>query len=168
MNQVERLVALIANLEDEGHIPHILIVNGNGATMPMPFAAQPAVLFNISSTAVVDLTIDEDGVSFRGRFGGKEHMVYAPIDSIIRVQSKDGKIGVRVADLKPAKPKVTFAPSFWDFTPRAYHSPVESSREPEVEATNSPQQAPQKFKPVVHIGGRMGDGQPKGKLQAVS
>lgn len=162
-----KLLAIINQLEDEGQGPQVVIINQADVIFPPHLMKQQSVLFNIGSTSVGFLNLDKDGISFSARFNGAEHTIYAPLSAIAQVQSKDGKTCVKASQLEP---KVSFKSSYWDFTPRAYHSPFinEVSLAPTV-----PPPAPTpivKAKPNfrVYVGGGLGDGISTGKLMACS
>ena len=50
--------------------------------LPAEFLNQPVITLNVTPSAVEDLMIDENGVSFRARFNGMEHHLYFPLDTI--------------------------------------------------------------------------------------
>ena len=82
------LHAHIQWLQDSEEIPHIMILNGPGVVFPQHLRDAPHLLFNVSSEACQGLDINDDGVSFSGRFGGRIFKVEAPLDAVVTVQNK--------------------------------------------------------------------------------
>ena len=105
-------------MEDSGVRPHLVIASGPKVKFPPPIPSSPFVVFNISGESVKNFQLDEDGVSFYARFGGKEFQVYAPLESILQLRSKDGQIAMNLqpnyqveSTLTPeAEPKVVVEP----------------------------------------------------------
>lgn len=82
------LSAHIQWLDDSNETPHIVVVNGPGVVFPPHLRDSPSLLFNLSSEAVQNLHIADDGVTFQGRFQGKVVEVHAPLDAVIAVQNR--------------------------------------------------------------------------------
>ena len=82
------LHAHIQWLDDSAEIPHILVLNEPGVVFPPHLQNAPQLLFNVSSEACQGLDINDEGISFSGRFGGRVFKVEAPLDAIVTVQNK--------------------------------------------------------------------------------
>ena len=81
-------------LDESGATPHISIQNGPKVLFPPSLAAHSVVTFNIATEAINGITLDENGLSFSARFGGREFQVYAPLDSLLQLASKDGQVRI--------------------------------------------------------------------------
>ena len=82
------LHAHIQWLDDSDEFPHIVVLNGPGVVFPPHLRDAPHLLFNVSSEACQGLEINDEGVSFSGRFGGRVFKVECPLDAVAAVQNK--------------------------------------------------------------------------------
>jgi len=69
--------------------------------VPQGFANDGQIVLNISPSAVRHLHMDNDAVSFEGRFGGVPHSLYVPIAAIMGIYARENGQGM-VFDLEPA------------------------------------------------------------------
>lgn len=90
------IAAHVQWLDDNGADPHVVLQNGPKTDFPPALKSHSVVTFNISSVAIVGLHIDEQGISFSARFSGKEHKVYAPLDCMVHLCSRDGQININL------------------------------------------------------------------------
>ena len=67
--------------------------------MPAGFASDGQIVLNVSPTAVRQLHMDNEAVSFEGRFGGVPHTLYVPIPAIMGVYARENGQGM-VFDLE--------------------------------------------------------------------
>lgn len=82
------LHAHIQWLDDSIEIPHILVLNGPNVVFPPHLKDSPQLFFNVSSEACQGLEINDNGISFSGRFNGRVFKIEAPLDAIVTVQNK--------------------------------------------------------------------------------
>lgn len=166
-SQAVRLLTLINELDDQGAWPQLLIENVEGVKFPPPLDKQKAVLFNVSAMSVVNLLIDEEGVSFSARFGGgKEFTVYAPISAVLQVRSKDLSV------IESLQHKIlTTRPVIAPITKITYEGMAQvvplklKSTALVVQQPVEPIEPKKKFK--VYNGAEQGDGKPRGALALV-
>jgi stringent starvation protein B len=81
-------------LDESGVTPHIAIQNGPKTMFPPSLQSHSVVTFNVSAEAVNGLNLDEHGLSFSARFGGREFKVFAPLDCLLQLHSKDGQVRI--------------------------------------------------------------------------
>lgn len=62
--------------------------------IPMDFAEDGEIVFNISSTAVRDLKISNDMVEFKASFSGVIHLISAPINGVLAVYAEENGEGL--------------------------------------------------------------------------
>ncbi len=75
---------------DSGHTPHLLIDAASEAVVvPREYVADGRIVLNVSPTAVRDLTITNDTLSFNGRFSGQAFQVSAPTASVMAIYAKE-------------------------------------------------------------------------------
>jgi stringent starvation protein B len=68
--------------------------------IPKGFASDGQIVLNVSPTAVRHLHMDNDAVSFEGRFGGVAHTLYVPIGAILGIYARENGQGM-VFDIEP-------------------------------------------------------------------
>ena len=64
-------------------------VNCPGVQLPLQYAQNGVIILNISTTAVRNLNIDNDAISFCARFGGVPHDVYVPMYAVITIYPRE-------------------------------------------------------------------------------
>ena len=76
--------------------PHILVVNNENLTLQLPknFSDSKELVFNISNTAVKNLTIGEQNVEFNARFNGIACSLNIDIKNILYIFAKEINDGV--------------------------------------------------------------------------
>ena len=75
---------------DNDATPHILISTINSQVdVPHQFIEDDKIILNISPSAANNLLIDNDGVSFSARFGGKPFSIYSPIGSVLALYASE-------------------------------------------------------------------------------
>lgn len=100
---------------DNDATPHILISTINSQVdVPHQFIEDDKIILNISPSAANNLLIDNDGVSFSARFGGKPFSIYSPIGSVLALYASETGEGMSFEvkdfdgmppDDKPPSPK---------------------------------------------------------------
>ena len=92
--------ALYEWIVDNDCTPHML-VNSDYPKVQVPagFASDGQIVLNVSPTAVRQLHMDNEAVSFEGRFGGVPHTLYVPIAAILGVYARENCQGM-VFDLE--------------------------------------------------------------------
>ena len=85
---------------DNDCTPHML-VNSDYPKVQVPqgFASDGQIVLNVSPAAVRQLHMDNDAVSFEGRFGGVPHTLYVPMSAILGVYARENGQGM-VFDLE--------------------------------------------------------------------
>ena len=92
--------ALYEWIVDNDCTPHML-VNSDYPKVQVPagFSSDGQIVLNVSPTAVRQLHMDNEAVSFEGRFGGVPHTLYVPIPAILGVYARENGQGM-VFDLE--------------------------------------------------------------------
>ena len=96
--------ALYEWIVDNGCTPHIL-VNSEfpGVRVPPGYASDGQIVLNVSPSAVRHLQMDNEAVSFEGRFGGVAQSLYIPSQAVMAVYARENGQGM-VFDLEPPVP----------------------------------------------------------------
>ncbi|MGC6368715.1 ClpXP protease specificity-enhancing factor [Pseudomonas sp. K2I15] len=92
--------ALYEWIVDNDCTPHML-VNSEFAAVQVPqgFASDGQIVLNVSPSAVRHLHMDNEAVSFEGRFGGVPHTLFVPIGAILGIYARENGQGM-VFDLE--------------------------------------------------------------------
>ncbi|MBO3277611.1 ClpXP protease specificity-enhancing factor [Pseudomonas schmalbachii] len=96
--------ALYEWIVDNGCTPHILVnADYPGVRVPPGYASDGQIVLNVSPTAVRHLQMDNEAVSFEGRFGGVAQSLYIPSQAVMAVYARENGQGM-VFDLEPPVP----------------------------------------------------------------
>jgi stringent starvation protein B len=80
---------------DNNCTPHILInADIDGVDVPREHIKDGQIVLNISPTAVQNLLINNEAIEFDGRFSGAARSVYAPVDAIMGIYSRENGQGM--------------------------------------------------------------------------
>lgn len=86
---------------DNDCTPHMLVnAEYPAVQVPQGFASDGQIVLNISPSAVRNLHMDNDAVSFEGRFGGVSHSLYVPAGAILGIYARENGQGM-VFELDP-------------------------------------------------------------------
>ena len=89
------LRALYEWLVDNQCTPHLLVnANFKGVQVPSAFVSDGQIVLNVSPSAVRYLEMDNEAVSFEGRFGGVAHRLYVPIAAALAIYARENGQGM--------------------------------------------------------------------------
>jgi stringent starvation protein B len=73
-----------------------MLVNAEFPAVQIPegFASDGQIVLNVSPSAVRHLHMDNDSVSFEGRFGGVPHSLFVPIGAILGIYARENGQGM--------------------------------------------------------------------------
>ena len=89
---------------DNGFTPYILSLIGNKTIVPDTLSGSKEIVLNLSPQSIKNLFIDDDGVSFKGRFNGSTHDIFIPVNSVLGVYAKENGDGIFFNDHKELTP----------------------------------------------------------------
>ena len=93
--------ALYEWIVDNDCTPHMLVnAEYPAVQVPQSFASDGQIVLNISPSAVRHLHMDNDAVSFEGRFGGVAHTLFVPAGAILGIYARENGQGM-VFELEP-------------------------------------------------------------------
>ncbi len=93
--------ALYEWIVDNNCTPHLLVnAEYAGVRVPAGFASDGQIVLNVSPTAVRHLQMNNEAVSFEGRFGGVAHSLYIPTGALMAIYARENGQGM-VFDLEP-------------------------------------------------------------------
>src|SRR3989338_7510813 len=92
--------ALYEWIVDNDCTPHLLVnAEFAGVQVPAGFASDGQIVLNVSPSAVRHLHMDNDAVSFEGRFGGVPQSLYIPSAAVLAIYARENGQGM-VFDLE--------------------------------------------------------------------
>ena len=75
---------------DNDATPHVLISTiDSRVDVPQQFVEEGKIILNISPSAANNMLIDNDGISFSARFGGKPFTIYSPLGSVLALYASE-------------------------------------------------------------------------------
>ena len=87
--------ALYEWLVDNDLTPHLVVTTEvPGTQVPIAFVKDGHITLNLAPTAVRDLLISNEAVSFSARFSGKPMQVYVPIAATKAIFAKENGLGM--------------------------------------------------------------------------
>lgn len=82
-------------LLDNEHTPYIVVdAEQPGVSVPRQFVQNGQIVLNVGPTAVRDLHIENDAVSFSARFGGQPMQVVVPMPALIAIYARENGVGM--------------------------------------------------------------------------
>jgi stringent starvation protein B len=104
---------------DGGHTPYLAVKVNEQTEVPVAYVKDGEIVLNISSTAVRNLELGNEWITFGGRFGGVSFDILVPVNAVIGIFSKETGQGlvfqpadaspdptVPPPEIKPAKPQL--------------------------------------------------------------
>jgi len=97
-NRPYLLRALFEWIADNNMTPHILVEAGaEGVDVPDQAVQKGKVILNIDNSAVRELDLGNEWLTFKARFSGNEHNVSVPIDAVLAIYAKENGQGMMFA-----------------------------------------------------------------------
>lgn len=96
------LRALYEWIVDNDCTPHLLVNTEHpGVRVPAGYAQDGQIVLNVSPSAVRSLHMDNEAVSFEGRFGGVPHTLFVPAAAVLAIYARENGQGM-VFELEPS------------------------------------------------------------------
>jgi len=87
--------ALYEWLVDNQQTPYFLVdAERPDVVVPHEYVEEGRIVLNVGPTAVRDLDLGNEAVSFNARFGGHAHDIYVPPDAVLGVYSRENGQGM--------------------------------------------------------------------------
>ncbi len=87
--------ALYEWIVDNDCTPYLLVdASGSGVNVPRQYVKDGQIVLNISPSAVIDLHISNDAVTFNGRFGGVATDIVVPVASVVGIYARENGQGM--------------------------------------------------------------------------
>jgi stringent starvation protein B len=87
--------ALYEWIVDNDCTPHLLVnADYRGVQVPAGFASDGQIVLNVAPGAVRHLAMENDAISFEGRFGGVPHSLYVPSGAVMAIYARENGQGM--------------------------------------------------------------------------
>jgi stringent starvation protein B len=82
-------------INDNAMTPHLLVDAGrDGVEVPSQFVQDGRIVLNISGSAVSDLDLGNDWISFRARFSGVARDLLIPVNAVLGIYARENGQGM--------------------------------------------------------------------------
>jgi stringent starvation protein B len=82
-------------LLDNEHTPYVVVdAEQAGVMVPRQFVQNGQIVLNVGPTAVRDLHIENDAITFSARFGGQPMQVVVPMPALIAIYARENGVGM--------------------------------------------------------------------------
>jgi stringent starvation protein B len=99
------LRALYDWIVDNDCTPHILVdAMQPGVEVPSEYVKDGQIVLNVSPTAVIDLHLSNQLVTFNGRFGGRPMDVAFPVTAVLGIYARENGQGMVFEPDEPPEP----------------------------------------------------------------
>ncbi len=87
--------ALYEWIVDNDCTPYVLVdATLDNVIVPQQYVKDGQIVLNISPSAVIELNISNDALSFNGRFGGVASDVYVPVTAVVGIYARENGQGM--------------------------------------------------------------------------
>jgi stringent starvation protein B len=107
-------------ISDSHQTPHIVVdASLSGVEVPRQYVQNGKIILNVSTSATSNLTLGNDFVRFRARFGATTHEVIVPIAAVLGIYARETGQGMIFSEAdapppQPSPPAPTDAPPAGD------------------------------------------------------
>lgn len=101
-------------ITDNGQTPHIVVDAAiQGVEVPRQYVQGGKIILNVSHSATSGLSLGNEAVLFRARFGAATHNVHVPIAAVLGVYARETGQGMifSEADAPPPQPPAEAPPN---------------------------------------------------------
>ena len=82
---------------DSGHTPYLTVRVDNHCRVPLAFVKNGQIVLNIGPSAVRNLQMDNEWVTFSARFGGVAHAIEVPVGNVLSIYARETGQGMGFA-----------------------------------------------------------------------
>ena len=87
---------------DNGFTPYIAVTVGAGVQVPMEYVKNNEIVLNVGFEATSSLSLGNEAIEFKARFGGVSREIQVPIDHVVAIYAREN--GQGMAFPAPAAP----------------------------------------------------------------
>ena len=86
---------------DQGLTPHLAVLADASVQVPREYVQDGQIVLNIGTEATSGLSLDNDYISFKARFGGVPRDVMVPVDRVLAIYARENGQGMAFPVLEP-------------------------------------------------------------------
>ena len=79
---------------DNGFTPYIAVAVGAGVQVPMEYVKNNEIVLNVGFEATSSLSLGNDSIEFKARFGGVSREISVPIDHVVAIYARENGQGM--------------------------------------------------------------------------
>ena len=87
---------------DSGYTPYLSVRVDGQTRVPQGFVKDGMIVLNVGPSAVRNLQMDNDWVSFSARFGGVSHTIEVPVANVLSIYARETGQGMGFAEMEAA------------------------------------------------------------------
>jgi stringent starvation protein B len=85
--------------QDNAFTPHLLVdTTIKDVVVPTQFIKDDKIILNIAASAVVDLELGDEIISFSARFSGRVHEIFVPTSAVRAIYARENGVGLVLPD----------------------------------------------------------------------
>ncbi len=98
--------------QDNNLTPHLVVdTTQEDVTVPSEYIEDDKIVLNIAASAVMNLTLGDEFITFNARFGGVAREIFVPTSAVRAVYAKENGIGIVLPDEPEHEEAAPAAPS---------------------------------------------------------
>lgn len=86
---------------DQGYTPYVAVWVDHRVQVPMAFVQDGQIVLNVSYDASQGLRIDNEFLTFKGRFSGQVHDIMVPMDHVVAIYARETGEGMSFEPPEP-------------------------------------------------------------------
>jgi len=99
-------------ISDSDQTPHIVVdASIQGVEVPRQYVQGGKIILNVSNSATSNLSLGNDMVRFRARFGAVTHDVFVPIAAVLGIYARETGQGMIFSEADAPPPQPPGAPT---------------------------------------------------------
>ena len=79
---------------DNGFTPYIAVAVGAGVQVPMEYVKNNEIVLNVGFEATSSLSLGNESIEFKARFGGLSREIRVPIDHVVAIYARENGQGM--------------------------------------------------------------------------
>jgi stringent starvation protein B len=79
---------------DNGFTPYVAVLVGRHVRVPVEYVKNSEIVLNVSIEATSTLTLGNEFIEFKARFGGVLHEIMVPVDHVIAIYARENGQGM--------------------------------------------------------------------------
>mgnify|MGYP006279069489 CR=1 FL=1 len=87
---------------DQGYTPYVAVWVDERVQVPMAFVQDGQIVLNVSYDATQGLRIDNEMLTFKGRFSGQVHDIMVPLSHVVAIYARETGEGMSFEPPEPA------------------------------------------------------------------